>query len=74
MKPNKAAGPDEILPVFIINGGLTLKQKILKLIVKIWKQEKMPCKWSEGILWPIYKKWDRKQCNNYRGKSLLNIT
>ena len=28
MKPNKAAGPDEILPEFIKNGGLTLKQKI----------------------------------------------
>jgi len=41
MKSNKAAGPDEILPEFIKkNGGLTLKQKIHQLIVKIWKQEK----------------------------------
>ena len=40
----------------------------------MWKQKKMPCKWSEGILWPIYKKGDRKQRNNYRRKSLLNIT
>jgi hypothetical protein len=74
MKPNKAAGPDEILPEFIKNGGLTLKQKIHKLIVKIWKQEKIPGEWSEGILCPMYKKLDRKQCNNYRGTSLLNIT
>jgi len=40
MKPNKTAGPDEILPEFIKNGGLTLKQKIFKLSVKIWKQKK----------------------------------
>ena len=40
MKPNKAAGSDEILPKFIRSGGLILKQKILQLIVKIWKQEK----------------------------------
>ena len=73
IKPNKAAGPDEILPEFIKN-GLTLKQKILKLIVKIWKQEKIPCEWSEGIPCPICKKGDRKQCNNYRGISLLNVT
>ena len=73
MKSNKAAGPDEILPEFIKNGGLTLKQKIHQLIVKIWKQEKIPCEWSEGMLCPIYKKGDRKQSNNYRGISLLNI-
>ena len=40
MKPNKAAGTEEILPEFIKNGGLILKQKIHQLIVKIWKQEK----------------------------------
>ena len=75
MKPNKAADPDEILPEFIKNGGLILQHKIHQLIVKIWKQEKVPCEWSEGVLCPIYKKKeDRKQCNNYRGISLLNIT
>ena len=45
MKLNTAVGPDEILPEFIKNGGLTLKEKIFKLIVKIWKQEKIPCEW-----------------------------
>ena len=74
MKSNKTADPDEILPEFIKNGGLILKQKIHQLILKIWKQEKIQCEWSEGILCPIYKKRDRKQCNNYRGLSLLNIT
>jgi len=65
MKLNTAVGPDEILPEFIKNGGLTLKEKIFKLIVKIWKQEKIPCEWSDGILCPLFKKGDRKQCINY---------
>jgi len=42
--------------------------------VKIWKQEKITCEWSERILCPMFKKGDRKQCNNYRMISLLNIT
>ena len=58
MKPNKATGPDEILPEFIKNEGLILKQKIYQLIVKIWKQGKIPSERSEGILCPIYKKGD----------------
>jgi hypothetical protein len=74
LKSNKAAGPDDILPEFIKNGGFPLKHKIYQLIVKIWKQEKIPTEWTEGILCPIYKKGDCKQCNNYRGISLLNIT
>jgi hypothetical protein len=74
LKSNKAAGPVHILPEFIKNEGFPLKQKIYQLIVKIWKKEKIPSKWTEGILCPIYKKGDHKQCNNYTGISLLNIT
>jgi len=56
MKPNDAAGCDKILSELIKNGGLTLKQKMCPLKMKIWKQEKIPCEWSEGILRPIYKR------------------
>jgi hypothetical protein len=56
MKPNKAAGPEEILPGFIKNGGLTLKQNIYQIVVKTWKQETKTFELSERILCPIYKK------------------
>jgi hypothetical protein len=42
-KTNKAAGPDEILPEFLKSGSLSLKQKIHKVTVKKWEQDKIPC-------------------------------
>jgi len=37
LMPNKAAGPDGRIAEFIEYGGLTLKQKIYQLIMKIRK-------------------------------------
>ena len=42
--------------------------------MKVWKQEKMSCERSGGMPCPVHKKGDRKQRNNHRGISLLNIT
>ena len=42
--------------------------------MKVWKREKMSCELSGGMLCPVHKKGDRKQCNNNGGISLLNIT
>ena len=74
MKPNKAAGPDETLLNFFKKIEVSLKQKILQLIIKVWKQEKIPCERPGGMLCALHIKWDTKQCSNYGGKSLLNIT
>jgi hypothetical protein len=51
-----------------------LKQKIYKLIQKIWNTETLPAQWNEGIICPIYKKGDRLDCNNCIPITILNIT
>ena len=38
-----------------------------------WKLGKTPRDWQTGVIFPIFKKGDRKQCTNYKGISLLGL-
>jgi hypothetical protein len=43
------------------------------LLEKIWKEEKIPKEWEEGLIIKIPKKGDQSNCNNWRGITLLSI-
>ena len=73
LKGNKAPGPDNITTELIKSGGYILKLRIYNLIPKIWKNEQIPEEWTEGIVCPIFKKGDRRLCNNYRPITLLTL-
>jgi len=74
LKSHKSPGIDQIPAELIKAGGGTIYLKIHKLIISIWKKEKLPEEWNESIIVPIHKKGDKTNCNNYRGISLLPTT
>jgi len=49
LKLNKAAGSNNIPTELLKQGGITLKQKLYKLILLIWNNEQLPYQWNEGI-------------------------
>ena len=38
----------------------------------IWKDESIPEEWKEAIIFPIHKRGERDNCENYRGIALGN--
>ena len=74
LKSHRSPGIDQIPPELIKAGGRTIRCAIHKLIISIWNKEEWPEESKESIIVPIHKKWDKKDCNNYRGISLLPTT
>ena len=69
----KAAGEDEIRPEMLkaLTGeGILWLTRVCQVA---WKFGKPPRDWQTGVIIPIFKKGDRKQCTNYRGISLLSL-
>ena len=71
LKSHKSPGIDQIPAELIKAGGRTICLEIHKLIISIWKKEKLPEEWKESIIVPIHKKGDKTDGSNYRGVSLL---
>ena len=73
IKSGKAAGGDEIRPEMLkaLTGeGILWLVRVRQVA---WKFCKTPRDWQTGVIIPIFKKGDRKQCTNYRGISLLSL-
>lgn len=73
IKLGKSAGHDKITPEMIKYSGEE-GYNILQLVYnKIWQTGKVPKDWELGVVIPIYKKGDKRNCNNYRGITLLSV-
>ena len=72
LKRNKCSGPDKILNEFLINANTAVKLFILLLFNKILEIEYFPEVWAIGRVFPVYKKGDKTDENNYRGITVIS--
>ena len=59
LKSHKSPDIDQIPAELIKAGGRAIYFEIHKLIISIWKKEKLPEEWKESIIVPIHKKGDK---------------
>jgi sorting nexin-29 len=74
LKRYKSPGSDRIPSELIQAGGEMLLSAIHKLINSVWNKEELPDQWKKSINFPIHKKGDNIDCNNYHGISLLSTS
>ena len=72
LKRNKSPGSDGIPAELIKSAGDSFVEHLHQLFQMIWSTLVMPSEWNLSMITPIYKKGDKKECDNYRGISVLN--
>ena len=73
LRNGKSAGIDGIQAELMKSGGKEMITKITRLCNMIWNTGEVPQDWRDGIIIPIPKKGDTRDCNNWRGITLLSV-
>src|SRR6218665_2572562 len=73
LKKRKSPGEDNITQEMIQAGEESSVQMMHTLCKKIYQEKSCPANWGKAIIVPIHKKKDTRDCNNYRGISLLSV-
>ena len=73
LKDGKAPGGDGIPAEIWKHGGDNLFSRLHQLITNAWEVGSVPQAWKNASIVTIYKKFDRIDCGNYRGISLLPL-
>ena len=68
---NKVPGVDGIPAEFFRNLSAEGVNLIHELCNKVWKSGVWPTKWKQSVFVPLYKKGDKKVCENYRTIALI---
>lgn len=73
LKKGKSPGEDNITAEMIQAGEEGSVKMMHTLCNQIYHEAQSPADWGKAIIVPIHKKGDKKECNNYRGISLLSV-
>ena len=73
LKPNKAAGADEIYPRILKECHSEVSNPLCLIFNKSLKESKVPSDWKKVSVTPIFKKGSKKEAGNYRLVSLTPI-
>ena len=74
LKPAKAAGIDEIRPELLKSlsrHGILWLTRVCRVA---WREGNAPVDWQTGIVVPIFKKVNQRECSNYRDITLLSLS
>ena len=74
LKGGKAPGVCGIHAEMLKAGGETTLKWLHALVCSVWSTGVVPTDWKRGLIVPIWKgKGDSRECNNYRGVTLLSV-
>lgn len=73
LKRGKACGPDGISPEFYMLEFPVFINYLFILFNAVFASGVYPSEWSKSMIFPLHKKGNINNVNNYRGISLLNI-
>jgi sorting nexin-29 len=72
-KNKKSPGNDGMNIELLKYTPVEIKVRFLHIINIYWNMHKIPYERTRGVIFPVFKKGNRWDCNNYRGISLLNV-
>ena len=74
MKNSKAAGPDGIICELLKYSGDCVVNFLVKYFNALFDNGIYPVQWTESIIFPLFKKGNANDPNNYRGISLCDVS
>ena len=73
LKPDKAAGPDQLKPLVLKHLGSIIGPAIQLIFRKSYLSGQLPSEWKTASVTPLFKKGDKSDPANYRPISLTCI-